>query len=88
MIAAAITLTTITDVYPVDLPDNSESAEDRNAYRGVAGWMVAIGAFGVVAQTIMTIIRALYFGQIMTIGFVTFEAMVRFTITSVLPSYN
>ena len=53
MIAAAITLTTITDVYPVDPPDNSESAADRDAYRGVAGWMVAIGAFGVVAQTII-----------------------------------
>ena len=78
MIAAAITLTTINDVYFVDPPDNSEAAADRNSYRGLAGWMVAISVFCVVVQIFMTIIRALYFGQIMTVGFVTFEAMVRF----------
>lgn len=79
MIAAAITLSTIDDVYPVDPPDNSEAAADRNAYRGVAGWLVAIGSLCMVVEVIMAIIRALYFAQIIPVGFVTFEALVRFS---------
>ena len=76
MVSAAITLTTIEDRFPDDLPDDSDAAVDRDAYRGAAGWLVFIAGACIIFQGIMIILRGLYFGGVLQSGFVAFAVVV------------
>ena len=76
MVSAAITLSTINDVFPDTLPDDSDPAVDREAYRGVAGYVVFIAGGCIIFQAIMILLRALYFGGVMTSGFVAYAIVV------------
>lgn len=75
-IASAIALKTIDDLYSGDLDEESE--DDRDTYRGVAAWLLAISALVIITQVIMVIIRALYVAEVVTVHFAVFGILVSF----------
>ena len=82
LVSAAIALSTINEIAIFDddvvdnLPDDSEIRTDREAYRGVAGYLIFIAAAAILFHAIMIILRALYFGGILEAGFVAFAIVV------------
>ena len=80
MIASAITISTLNDLFG-DADDRSSDtiSDDEARYRGVAGWLVFIAVVGLIFEIIMVIFRGLYFGEVMTAGFVGLGAVVSFT---------
>ena len=77
LIASAVALSNI-DAFFENFPEDSEFSDDRDRYRGVAGWMLFVGIAGIVVQAVMTIVRALYYGEIITSQFVAFGIAVSF----------
>ena len=76
MIASAVTISTINDL----VGDDSDSTSDvERRYRGVAGWLVFLGVAGLIFEIIMAIFRGLYFGQVLSEGFVVFGVVVSFS---------
>jgi len=45
-------------------------------YRAVAGFMVFVGIAGIITQVIFTIIRALFYGEVITSQFTVFGILV------------
>lgn len=74
VIASAITLSTLNDLFG-DTEDRTVVSDEEAQYRGVAGWLVFICVVGLIFEIIMVIFRALYFGQVMTAGFVGLGAV-------------
>ena len=78
MIASAIALDTIDDLYSGDdLDDHSE--EDRDNYRGVAAFLLAISVMVIVVQLILLIIRLLFFAEIITSHFAVYGIVVGYS---------
>lgn len=78
MISGAITISTIenSEVFPDDLPDDSEAATDRNSYRGAAGWVIFVALVVIITQIIMVIFGGLFFGGIIKNNFAAFAIVV------------
>ena len=82
MIAASRVIAIINDIYPGNLPDDSEAAKDRDTYRNTAMWLIIISDFCLAFQIIVNILRGLYFGEILTDRFIVFAIVVSFNITT------
>ena len=74
VIASAITLKVIDDLYSGDLDEETE--EDRDTYRGVAAWLLAISIIIMIYQIIMLIIRILYIAKVIEANFIVFGIIV------------
>ena len=74
MIASAVTLSTIDDVF-LDYYSGSVG-EDRDRYRGVAGWILFVSITGIISQVIMLIICLCYHLQCLKHQFLTFTIIV------------
>ena len=59
-----------------NLPDDHEIVTDRASYRGVAGYLIFIAGACIIFHVIMIILRGLYFGGILSSGFVAFAIVV------------
>ena len=68
LVASAITISTLDDI----VGDSDSTTDEEQRYRGVAGWLVFLGVAGLIIEVIMVIFRALYFGQVISEGFVVF----------------
>ena len=77
MIASAITISTLDDIFG-DNDDDRTISDEEARYRGVAGWLTFVGVVAMVFEVIMVIFRALYFGEVMSAGFVGLGAVVSF----------
>ena len=77
LIASAVALSNI-DSFFEDASEDSDFADDRDRYRGVAGWMLFVAIAGIVIQAVMTIVRALYYGEVITSQFNVFGIIVSF----------
>lgn len=73
MIASAVTLSTINDLFE---DPEGEAADDEEQYRGVAGWLLFVGIAGLITQVIVIILRGLYYGEIIKAQFVAFAIVV------------
>ena len=72
---------TINDIGFLDnAPDDSEEAEDRDRYRAVAWWLLAVAFVGVITQIVLLIFRALFFKKIIS-QFVVFGILVSFIVS-------
>ena len=80
MIASAVALSSIEDLYPDDIDEDSSAAEDRDRYRGVAGWLLFVGIAGIITQSVMVVVRGLYYTEIVKSQFMIFAVMVSFYI--------
>ena len=58
--ATTIAIMNYTGIFD-DASYGSEVYEDGKTYRGVAWWLLSLGIFGIVTQTIMFFIRVLYY---------------------------
>ena len=74
MIDSAITLSTIDDVFP-DYYSGSVG-EDRDRYRGVAGWVLFVSIAGIMSQVMMLIIHLFCHFQCSKHQFLTFIIIV------------
>ena len=74
VIASAIALKVIDDLYSGDLDEETE--EDRDTYRGVATWLLAISVIIMIYQIIMLIIRILYIAKVIEANFIVFGIIV------------
>ena len=71
LVASAVAISNINDIFE-GAPDGSDAADDRDKYRGVAGWLLFVGIAGLITQVAMAIIRGLYYGEIVTSQFIIF----------------
>ena len=79
----AITLANVDDTYPdndliSNLTNTSELDDDEEGYRSQAAFVVFACSVAITIQTLMTIIRGLYFGQILVKRFLVFAIVVSF----------
>ena len=79
LIASAVALSNINELYE-DVPDDSDAADDRDQYRDVAGWLLFVAIVGMVVQIVMVIVRALYYGEVITNQFVAFGIIVSYNV--------
>lgn len=76
LIASAVALASIDDLYSDDIDEDSTAADDRDRYRAVAGWLLFVGIAGIITQGVMVIVRGLYYAEIVKSLFMTFVAIV------------
>ena len=77
MVSAGVTLSVVNDRFSDDnVQDGSEAETDGESYRGVAGWLIFVAGGCIIFQAIMILLRALYFGGVMTSGFVAYAVVV------------
>lgn len=75
MVASAVVQSTITDID--DLIELTEQQkEDRDRYRAVAGWLLFVGAGGMIIMVAMVIVRVLYYTEFLNARFVLFGVLV------------
>ena len=78
MISTAIVLSTVDDTTVFgDAEDETEFEQDREIFRAVAGWTLASALIGVLVLAICTIIRFLFYFEIVIHHFGIFGAVVR-----------
>ena len=77
LIASAITISTLNDLFG-DTDDRTVFSDEEAQYRGVAGWLMFVCMVGLIFQVIMVFFRALYFGEVMSAGFVGLGVVVSF----------
>ena len=77
MIASAVTVSNINEIFE---DPEGEVEEDRNRYRAVAGFLVFVGIAGIITQAVLTIARALYYGEVITSQFTVFGIIVSYII--------
>lgn len=77
LIASAVALSNIDEFFE-DVPEDSDFEDDRDQYRRVAGWMLAVAIAGIIIQAVLTIVRALYYGEAITNHFTVFGIIVSF----------
>ena len=77
LIASAVALSNIDEFFEY-VPDDTDAADDRDQYRGVAGWLLFVAIAGIVVQAVMTIVRAFYYGEVITSHFAVFGIVVSF----------
>ena len=77
MIACAVSLSAIDDAFG-GADDDTDLADDRDRYNGAAGWLLFVAIAGIIIQIIMLIVRALYYGEVITSQFIVFGIVVSF----------
>ena len=78
LIASAVALNTIGDIFRDDTDDDSEVGQDRDQYRGVAGWLLFVAIAGIAVQVVMFIVRLLYYIEVISTQFMMFGIAVSF----------
>ena len=73
-------LNTIDDLFSDDIDDDSELGQDRDQYRGVAGWLLFVAIGGMIVQAVMFIVRLLYYVEVITSQFIIFGVVVSYII--------
>ena len=79
LIASAVALNNIDEFFE-DVEDDTDDADNRDQYRGVAGWLLFVAIAGIVVQIVMVIVRALYYGEVITNQFVAFGIIVSYNV--------
>ena len=74
LVAAALTISTLDDI----VGDSDSTTDEEQRYRGVGGWLVFLGVAGLVVEIVMVIVRGLYYGQVISEGFVAYGIVVSF----------
>ena len=69
-------LSTTDDIYPDELPKDSQFKDDRETYDGVTGWLLFVSINGITVQSIMVMVRVFYFAEIIKINFLVFAILV------------
>ena len=72
LIAASRVVSLIDDIY-------LDGSEDRDSYRGTAGWLIFLSGVCLLFQITMVVLRGLYFGQVLKVRFKIFAILVSFT---------
>lgn len=76
MIASAIVRSTIADIHNyTELTEQQK--EDSNRCSAVAGWLLFIGAAGIIIMVTILIVRVLYFAEFLNARFALFGVLVR-----------
>ena len=84
LVTCTVTLSTITDIrFLNNAADDSENGEDRDRYRAVAWWLLAVAIVGIITQIILLVFRALFFKKIIISHFVIFGILVSIIVTYV-----
>ena len=76
LITSGVALIAIDDIYPDELPEGSQFKDDKETYEGVVRWLLFAGIGGIIFQSIMAIIRGLYFAEIIKSNFHVFTVLV------------
>ena len=79
LIASGVTLSTIHDIYPDQLPEGSQSKDDKEIYDAVARWLLFASIVGIIVQSIMVIVRGLYFAETIKNNFQVFTVLVSYS---------
>ena len=80
LIASAITITSVNDIFDDDIPDDSDVGRDRDRYRAVAGWLLFVCIAGIITQVIFAIVRGLFYGEVIISQFIAFGVVVSLNI--------
>ena len=82
LIGAAVTLANVDDAFPegIDEPEGFDFEGDEDAYRDVALFVVISCSLKIVTQTILSIVRGLYFAEYFKKRFLNFAIIVSFII--------
>ena len=78
LIASGVTLLTIDDIYPDELPEGSQFKDEKETYDGVAGRLLFVSIVGIIVQSIMAVVRGLYFAETIKSNFQMFTVLVRY----------
>ena len=80
MIASAVALTTVAEInlFDDDIPDDTNSAEDRDRFRAVAGYVLSASVVGIVTQLLLAANRGFYHCKVMKPPFYMFKIIVSF----------
>ena len=79
LISCGVTLSTIDDtiIFDDNFNDNdSELAEDRDAYRAVAGWLTFVSTAGIISQVLLLVFHLLYYCEVFSTNFTVFAVIV------------
>ena len=79
LISCGVTLSTIDDtpLFDDDVTDeDSEIAEDRDAYRAVASWLIFVSIAGIISQVLLLVFRLLYYCEAFSANFTVFTVIV------------
>ena len=79
LISCGVTLSTIDDTIIFDdnfNDDDPELAEDRDAYRAVAGWLIFVSIAGIISQVLLLVFRLLYYCEAFSANFTVFTVIV------------
>ena len=82
MIACAITLSTVDDIYGGST-DTAQSA-DEGRYRGAAGWLLFVAIMGLITHVIFMIVSGLYSAEVIKDNFAIYGVAVSFSCTLIL----
>ena len=78
LIACGVALNRIDDLFSDDIDDDSQAGQDRDQYRGVAGWLLFVAIGGIIVQGVMFIFRLLYYVEVITSQFIIFGVVVSY----------
>ena len=78
MIASAVALSTVAQInlFDDDIPDDSDSAEDRDRFRTVAGYVLCASVVGIVTQLLLAANRGFYHCKVIKPPFYIFKVLV------------
>ena len=75
IISCGVTLSTVDDLFG-EVDDDSEAAEDRDAYNAVAGWLIFVSIAGIISQVLLLVFRLLYYCEAFSANFTVFAVIV------------
>ena len=69
---------TVNEIYGFDVNDFDDDAEeDKNRYRGVAGWLLFVSIAGIISQIVLAIIQSLFYAEVIQKQYSIFRIVVR-----------
>ena len=80
LIASAVAFSTIAqiDLFDDDIPGDTDSGEDRDRFRAVAGYVLSASIVGIVTQLLLAAHRGFYYCKVMQPPFYMLKVLVSF----------